>query len=184
MAYWFYMSHLEVEPITGRERFSIVSTKQIQDLSQLEFQAVNHSTYFHRFQFLVNHWGTDHCSALDMHRVRRPHWTHQTPVLRSGETGRRSFTARQQALAADLYENMDNNRFGRSEKYERVRVTCESQNVWFNSRYDFIYFLLNFLEWKHFCFYGHAWFLINRWWIGSCLGSWDIPLSPRPRCKL
>jgi hypothetical protein len=47
MAYWFYMSHLEVEPITGRERFSIVSTKQIQDLSQLEFQAVNHSTYLH-----------------------------------------------------------------------------------------------------------------------------------------
>ncbi|XP_046637255.1 metalloendopeptidase OMA1, mitochondrial-like [Daphnia pulicaria] len=40
MAYWFYMSHLEVEPITGRERFSIVSTKQIQDLSQLEFQAI------------------------------------------------------------------------------------------------------------------------------------------------
>ncbi len=47
MAYWFYMSHLEVEPITGRERFSIVSTKQIQDLSQLEFEAVTDSTYLH-----------------------------------------------------------------------------------------------------------------------------------------
>ena len=43
MAYWFYMSHLEVEPITGRERFSIVSPKQIQELSQLEFDAVNYS---------------------------------------------------------------------------------------------------------------------------------------------
>nr|CAH0110056.1 unnamed protein product [Daphnia galeata] len=40
MAYWFYISHLEVEPITGRERFSIVSPKQIQELSQLEFDAI------------------------------------------------------------------------------------------------------------------------------------------------
>lgn len=44
MAYWFYVSHLEFEPITGRERFSIVSPKQIQELSQLEFQAVNYSS--------------------------------------------------------------------------------------------------------------------------------------------
>lgn len=49
IAYWFYLSHLEVEPITGRERFSIVSSKQIQELSQLEFQAVNDSSVFFLF---------------------------------------------------------------------------------------------------------------------------------------
>lgn len=40
MAYWFYLSHLEVEPITGRERFSIISPKFLAELSQLEFEEV------------------------------------------------------------------------------------------------------------------------------------------------
>lgn len=40
LAYWFYASHLEIEPITGRERFCIVTPSQIKELSQLEFKAV------------------------------------------------------------------------------------------------------------------------------------------------
>ena len=52
MGYWFYISHLEVEPITGRERFSIVSPKQLQQLSNMEFQAVN---YLFNFIILVHY---------------------------------------------------------------------------------------------------------------------------------
>lgn len=64
MAYWFYVSHLEFEPITGRERFSIVSPKQIQELSQLEFQAIclefanriipTHHPYYTRVKRVAN----------------------------------------------------------------------------------------------------------------------------------
>ena len=89
-----------------------------------------------------------------MCRVRQPHYTHQPPVLRAGEKRSQSFAARQQALAADLYENMDNNRFERSAKYERVRVTCESQNVFFSSTFYFIHFLSNFQNGNIFVFTG------------------------------
>jgi len=38
LAYCYYISHLEITPITGRERFTVVSSKQIQEFSNIEFK--------------------------------------------------------------------------------------------------------------------------------------------------
>lgn len=49
MAYLYYITHLEQTPITGRERFTIVTNKQLEEISQLEFEKVHHINYCMRF---------------------------------------------------------------------------------------------------------------------------------------
>ena len=48
IGYWYYVEHLEMTPITGRKRFSIVSSQQIKELSQTEFQMVQK-----KFPFMI-----------------------------------------------------------------------------------------------------------------------------------
>lgn len=77
MGYWFYVSHLEVEPITGRERFSIVTPKQLQELSNLEFQAVNYVWKSVCLCFFIVIYFTDMC------RICKPNCTYTPSLLRS-----------------------------------------------------------------------------------------------------
>lgn len=44
LAYYYYITHLEETPITGRKRFTIISPKKIEKLSEIEFEKVPHTS--------------------------------------------------------------------------------------------------------------------------------------------
>ena len=44
---YYYISHLEATPITGRRRFNLITTKDLEELSQLEFQKVIYPLLLH-----------------------------------------------------------------------------------------------------------------------------------------